>query len=186
MTQAYHHDYPYRLRLQHPDAAELRIERKGRFFRIDPADAPSDDDVVILTSAPRARATAEAIRDGRKPTLVAVQALVDALGLGTAPPTEVDGVRIDALPYTAPRVARPLSHFVRASVRGARPGATLRRLAEQTRLPTVDPVVLQLTFEDGARLLHLDLSLHAGTTEAWMDRAVAFGGNAEWMIVGCP
>lgn len=188
---AYHHDYPYRLRIQHPEYAELRIERKGRWLRIDPSDPPTGDEVVILTStAPhRARATVEALQAGTKLTVVATQPVLDWLGGigaidGGAFPRTVDGVAVEAMPYTPPKQARPLSHFLRASVAGARPKSTLKRIAEQVRYPTTEPQVLQLTFPDGSRLLHLDLALHAGTDEAWIERAVARFGGAEWLVAG--
>ena len=192
-ASAYHHDYPYRLRVQHPEYAEVRIERKGRFLRIDPSDPPTADEVVVLTSAAphRARATVEALQAGVRLTVVATRPVLEWLGgLGTIEgstfPATVDGVTIDALGYAPPRQARPLGHFLRASVAGARPAASLRRLAEQVqvRYPTVEPQVLQLTFEDGARLLHLDLALHAGTDEAWIERVIARFGAPEWLVVG--
>lgn len=190
---AYHHDYPYRLRIQHPEYAEVQIERKGRFFRIDPSDTPTADEVVVLTSAAphRARATVGALQAGAKLTVVAARPVLDWLGgIGTIEgstfPATVDGVTIEAMGYAAPKQARPLSHFLRASVAGARPGGTLRRLAEQVqvRFPTVEPQILQLTFEDGARLLHLDLALHGETDAAWIDGAVQRFGAPEWLVVG--
>ncbi len=190
-ARAFHHDYPYRLRIQHPEYAELRIERKGRFVRIDPSDAPTADEIVVLTSAAphRSRATVEALQAGTRLTVVAAQPVLEWLGGigaidGAAFPREVDGLAFDAMPYAAPRQARPLAHFLRASVAGARPGSTLRRLAEQVRYPTPEPHVVQVTFEDGARLLHLDLALHAGTEESWIDRVVARFGAPEWLVVG--
>jgi hypothetical protein len=188
---AYHHDYPYRLRIQHPDHAELRFERRGRFIRVDPSETPSEDDVVVLTSsAPhRARATVEALQGGARLTVVATPAILEWLrGFGPVDgatfPMTLDGVHIDALAYAPPRQARPLSHFLRASVAGARPGASLRRLAELSRAPAVEPHIVELTFEDGARLLHLDLALHAGTEESWIDTAIERFGAPEWLIVG--
>ena len=190
-ARAFHHDYPYRLRIQHPEYAELRIERKGRFLKIDPAEAPTEDDVVVLTSAAphRARATVEAIQAGVKLTVTASQPVLDWLaGFGAIDGglfgRTVDGVVVEGMPYVAPRQARPLSHFLRASVAGARPGGTLRRLAEQVRYPTVEPSIVQLTFADATRLLHLDLALHAGTEEPWLDRVVARFGAPEWLVAG--
>lgn len=189
----FHHDYPYRLRIQHPEYAEIRLERKGRFLRIDPVEAPGEDEVVVLTSsAPhRARGTVEALQAGRRLTIVASEPVLEWLsGLGTvdahAFPATVDGVTIDAMPYAAPSVARPLSSFLRASVSGARAGGAIKRIAEQVRFPTTEPQVIEVKLEDGGRMVHLDLALHKGTDPGWLDRAAARFGGAEWLLVGIP
>ncbi|MDP2308330.1 MAG: hypothetical protein Q8P18_20085 [Pseudomonadota bacterium] len=189
----FHHDYPYRLRIQHPDYAEIRLERKGRFLRIDPVEAPAEDEVVVLTSsAPhRARGTVEALQAGRRLTIVASTSVLEWLGgLGTVDahpfPATVDGVTIDAMAYTAPSIARPLSSFLRASVAGARAGGALKRIAEQVRFPAPEPHVIEVKLEDGGRLVHLDLALHKGTDPAWLERAAARFGGAEWLLVGIP
>ena len=192
-SAAYHHDYPYRLRLLHPEYAELRVERKGRFLRIDPADMPENDEVVVLTSAAphRARGTVEALQAGRRLSVIATRPVLDWLGgMGTVEastfPATVDGVAIDALGYSPPRLARPLAQVLRASVAGARPGGTFRRFTEHIRFPTTEPQALELRFEDGTRLVHLDLALHAHTDAAWLDRAVARFSGADWLVVGVP
>jgi hypothetical protein len=196
-TQSFHHDYPYRLRIQHPEYAEIRVERKGRFLRVDPFDAPHDDEIVVLTSpAPhRARATVEALREGRRLTVIAAPPVLDWLARagsvdGHAFPHTVDGVTVDGMAYTAPTQARPLAQLLRASVIGARPGASLRRLAEQARAPAVDPHIVSLAFAaddpatDGGRLLHLDLALYRDADPAWVERAAARFGGAEWLLAG--
>lgn len=184
MTQKFHHDYPYRLRLQHPAYAELRLERRGRWIRVDPADAPAPEEIVLLTGAAphRVRATVEAVRNGREPTVYAPAPLFDWLrGQGTVHggpfPAEVDGVRIAALAYTPSRPATPLTALLRAP---------LRRLSGQARPPACDPHILSITFADGSRLLHLDLALHGGVSAEWVGRAVAAFGAPEWLVVGLP
>jgi hypothetical protein len=186
VKQAYHHDYPYRLKLLHPDYAEIRVERKGRHLRVDPAGDVGPEDVVVLTSAAphRARATREAVRAGKRPYVVATEAVRAWLAGegdldGAAFPAEVDGVRIEAIPYAPPKTAKPLSAFLRASVAGARPA--LWRMS----YPQLEPVVIQLTLPDGARLVHLDLALHRGTDEAWVARVAEQWNGAEWLLVGC-
>ncbi|MFZ5476096.1 MAG: hypothetical protein ACOZNI_04920 [Myxococcota bacterium] len=186
MTLAHHHDYPYRLRLVHGDYAEIALERRGRTVRIDPAGEVGADEIVVLTSsAPhRARATREAVRAGRRPTVVAAEAVRGWLAgegaiEGAATPAEVDGVRIEGVPYAPPRPARPLSAFFRASIAGARP--QLWRMS----YPQLEPVALQITLPDGARLVHLDLALHAGADEAWVARLAEAWQGAEWLVVGC-
>ncbi len=189
----FHHDYPYRLRVQHPEYGEIRLERKGRFLRVDPVEPPEEDEVVVLTSsAPhRARGTVEALQAGKRLTVVASTAVLDWLaGLGKVDrqpfPATVDGLTIDGLPYTPAPGAPPLAHFLRASVAGARAGSALRRIAEQVRFPSSEPHVIQITLEDGGRLVHLDHALHRGTDPEWLDRAAARFGGAEWLLVGVP
>jgi hypothetical protein len=169
------------------------MERPGRTIRVDPVDPPGEDDIVVLTAATPARSggAEAALRAGRRLTLAGPDALVEAFAkLGrvdrVAPGSTVDGVRIELLPYTAAPIPRPLTHFLRASVAGARPAAALRRIAAASKLPACDPVIAQFTFPDGARFLHLDCALHAGTAESWLADAATRFGNAEWTLAGVP
>lgn len=147
--------------------------------------------VVLTGSSPtRIRGTVAALRAGRALTVVAGDELFTWLGSqgrveGGATPRTIDGVGFDGMLY-APATPRagPSLHFLQARVAAANPRATLRRLADQVRGPGGEPSIVQLTFPDGARLVHLDLSLHAQTDEAWLSRAAARFGNAEWTVVG--
>lgn len=190
---AYHHDYPYRLRILHPEGAALRLERKGSFFHVDPVEPPEAGDTVILTASTpyRARGTVEALAAGRRLTVVAARPVLDWLATyGTldpiAAPATLDGVGIEAMAFVPPRAARPLGHFLRASVIGTRTGPSLRRIADSTRFPNTEPQAYQLTLEDGARLVHLDHALHRDTDPAWLDAAIARFGAPEWLLVGVP
>lgn len=171
----------------------MRLERKGRTVVFDPAAEPDPSEIVVLTgpTPARVRATVAALKAGKALTVVTTDALFDYLSRqgkveGGAPPREVDGLRFDGTTYTAPSIARPREHFLKASVAATRPGAAIRRLAELSRLPSCDPWVVEISFPDGARLLHLDLSLHRGTDDAWASRAASRFGNAEWTIAGVP
>lgn len=177
------YDYPYRLKIEHADFAELRLSRRGRPIVFDPAVPPSTDDLVILTGPgpDRLRATADAVRAGVRPTVLAAPEIAAWLrGLGpveAVPPTatQLDDLGVRWLDYTPlPREARPF-----------RPVAALRALRERTSWPEASPRVWQLTFPDGARLLHLDLALHRGASPAWLEDAVAAFANPEWILVGC-
>ena len=57
------YDYPYRLKLDHADRAEVRLARAGRTIVFDPVEI-HDGDIVVLTSPSpdRIRATAEAVK----------------------------------------------------------------------------------------------------------------------------
>ncbi len=153
---------------------------------------PGEDDIVVLTgSTPtRIRGTVAALRAGRALTVVAADELFAWLGeqgrvVGGSAPRTLDGLAFDGMLYAppAPR-AGPALHFLQARVAAAHPRATLRRLADQVRGPGGEPWIVSITFPDGARLLHLDLSLHSRTDEAWLSRASARFGNAEWTVVG--
>lgn len=149
---------------------------------------------MILTgpSPARLRGTVDALKKGRKLTVVAPDPIFDFLGkqgavTGGSGPRQVDDVKIDGLLYApAPGNAGALGQFLQASVAAARPRATLRRLAESARIPNAEPWIVEITFPDGARLLHLDLALHKETDPAWVDRAIARFGGPEWLIVGVP
>ncbi len=157
----------------------------------DPVAEPTTDDVVVLTGPgpARVRGTLAALKKGVALTVLAPDPLFDYLSRqgkvdGGPVPREIDGMRFDAATYPAPTLARPREHFLKASVAAARPGAALRRIAEASRLPSCDPWIVEVTFPDGARLLHLDVALHRGTTDAWTSRVAPRFGNAEWTIAG--
>lgn len=192
MSRKAAHDYPYRLRVEHPERAELRLWRAGRPVVFDPATPPPDDAVVVLTGpAPdRLRGTAEAVEAGRRPTVLAsegVHAWLGRLGAleGGSGPTTVDGVRFEPRPYAPPPPAMgPLGRQLLARVGAIRPGAGLRALRERARAPEDAPLAWRLTFPDGSALLHLDLALHRGTPEAWVDEAATAWAGAEWLLLG--
>jgi hypothetical protein len=186
-----HHDYPYRLRIVHGDGAEIRLERAGRTLVVDPHGPVGDHEVAVLLghTPERLRALAGAVRGGSRPTVVASARVGEWLrGLGpvTLSPPEVDGVVIELWPYVPAPAARPLGHFLQASIRAVRPRAALRRVTEAAALPDLAPQVASFTFPDGSRLLHLDLALHRGTSPAWLADTAARAGNAEWTLVGLP
>ena len=147
---------------------------------------------MILTgpNPSRLRGTVEALKKGRKLTVVAPDPIFDFLGkqgavTGGSGPRQVDDLKVDGMLYApAAGNAGALGQFLQASVAAARPRTTLRRLAEAARIPNAEPWIVELTFPDGARLLHLDLSLHQKVDEAWVARAAARFGNPEWTIVG--
>jgi hypothetical protein len=188
-TQKFHHDYPYRLKIQHFEGAELRLERKGRWIRVDPVDPVAEGDAVVLTAASAARAGAvvRALRAGTAFTLVAsVEVLAWARALATgaldghADSADIDGVHVAVQPYAAatPAPALHVGAFVRAAAAGLR--------GRDETFPDLAPSVLQFTFPDGARLVHMDLALHGSTDSRWLDEAVTHFGGAEWTIVGQP
>lgn len=184
------HDFGYRLRLEHPDRAELRLLRVGRAVIFDPDGPPELDDIVVLTGSgeDRTRALRAALGAGRRHTVVAPPGLWSELsaagaGDGGAGEWSGDGLHLRSMAYDPPAEARPsLLGAPAALARG--PRTLVRSLVP--RPPPREAAVWEVGFADGTRLVHLDLALHAGTDEAWVHRAVAAFGGPEWLLIGCP
>jgi len=186
-----HYDRGFRVRIEHGERAEIRIVRDGRTIVFDPEQPVEDGDIVVLTGPgpDRLRATAAAVREGKRPTVVAsedVLAWLAKLGPLDAQraPCTLDGVAYASLAYDPPPFVRPPPRELVGALGALRPTAALRALRERSTLPTDAPLVWQLTLPDGGRLLHLDVALHRQTEAAWVERAVATFGGAEWLIVG--
>lgn len=184
------YDYPYRLKFEHADRAEIRLARAGRDIVFDPVEVREGDVVVLTSSSPdRVRATAEAVKLGRKPTVVASDEVYEWLaGLGTldggAAPREIDGVRFSSMRYTPPSAVRPMPQRVMAHVGALKPVATLRHLRERASLPASQPHIWELGFPDRSRLLHLDIALHSGQDDDWVERAAAAYSSPDWLVLG--
>jgi hypothetical protein len=173
--------------------AEVSLHWRGRTVVFDPAAGDFDDAIVVLTgsSPARCRGALAAVRAGRRPTVVCGDVLGSWLGSNgpidrREPGSTLDGLRLQGLPFSAPPGATPVQHFLQASLAATRPRAVLRRLREEARMPAPVPHAWSVTFPDGSRLCHLDVALHGGTTDAWIDSAASVLGNAEWTLVGLP
>ena len=97
---------------------------------------------------------------------------------------EIDGVRIEMLEYEPVPYATPVEFVRKTKAALLKPGVAARRLANRVGQPKAQPVVVQLTFPDGRRLLHLNCSLHRWTPAEWLDEAVARFKGADWILVG--
>lgn len=163
----------------HPAGAELRLERPGRPIVFDPVEAPTADDIVVVTGPTRAHATVDALKAGLKLTVITTEPIFSWLSSfgsveGGPAPRRIDGVAFDDMPYTPPaRTAERIRDVV-------------RRLRDRSRGPAGEPHIFALTFPDGTRLLHLDLALHGAVEEEWIQRAAARFGNADWTVLGLP
>lgn len=184
------HDFIWKLRLTHPDRAELRLEWKGRPIVIDPVDVLPGDLVLLTSASPdRIRGTAAAVAKGDRPDVVADPAVLEwlkrqgPLGAASASDGVVAGVTFRSVPYTPVPETRPVSYFLKASIGALRPRATLGGIRERASLPEAQPRVWELTLPDVGRLLHLDLALHRQTPAAWLDAMKDFH-DADWVIVG--
>lgn len=192
-TALYHHDYPYRLKLQHPGLSELRVERRGRWVVIDPSESPDPASIVVLTSAAphRARAVVQALREGVRLTIVASRdVLAWAVTLGNVDGHEdratIDGVEIVLHPAVTPTEDRPQSAFSRAAAGFARvrAGGPIRSGSVVESFPDLGSSIVQLTFPDASRLLHLGVALHGGTPTEWVADAAGRFGGSDWLVVG--
>jgi hypothetical protein len=184
-------DFPWRLRLEHEGAASIRLERRGRRVRFDPVGEPDADDIVLLTRTwpEHLDATARAVAAGTRPTVVAEPEVLSWLARkgeldAHRAPVTLDGVQVETLAYTPIPYAAGAEAVRKVRSAVLRPDRALRRVARVARMPKADPVVVQLTFPDGARLLHLNLALHAGTPPGWLDEAAARFGGADWIVCG--
>lgn len=198
--------FPWELRLEHEGYASIRLERAGRSFRFDPVtpsevwaalgETPAalpiaDDDVVVLSFAEHERlvATAHALRDGRRPMVIAPTGILEWLGQfgdveGNSGPSTVDGVRVELLEYEPIAYAEGMEIAYKALSLVTDPRRSARRLMNRVRLPRCKPVTVGLTLPSGKRLVHLNTALHQGASEAWMSEAIARYGGADWLIVG--
>lgn len=184
------HDFLWRLRLTHPDRAEVRVEWAGRPVVFDPVEVQRGDLVVLTSAEPdRTRGTAAAVAAGLAPDVVADPALLEhlkaqgALGSASCSGGTIDGLTLRAVPYPALTGVRPLPERLRAGA--LRPRAALDSLRARAGRPDVAPRVWELTLPDGGRLVHADLCLHRDTPAAFFDSVQALRG-ADWLLIGCP
>ena len=183
--------FPWRLRLEHEGAAGITLERKGRRIRFDPRRPVVAGDIVILTGnwPEHLQATVEAIQGGLNPTVVAAPEILAWLSeKGSLQPfdgtTTIDGVHIETEAYVPIPKHTPRELMFKVGSALVRPDRAARRLVQRARLPEASPRIVQLTFPDGSRLLHLHLSLHQNTPEAWLAEATRKYGGATWVVVG--
>lgn len=183
--------YPYRLRMEHEGHASLRLERDGRWFRFDPDGDVGPSDVLLLSWnwPENLLAAAAAVQAGERPTVVAPQPVLDWLsGQGAvdahATPCTIDGVRIESRTYQPIPPASPSEARRKALSALRRPDRALGRLRRKRGLPDSAPVAWRLGFADGTHLVHLNLSLHDDTPDAWLDALVQDWRGAEWLLLG--
>ena len=188
-------NFPWRMRLTHSGHSAVNAEWAGRTFRFDPFDAPDPDDQIVLTwhECERAEGTLSAIRGGRNPRVIAVPALrmwlheagdcLDQTPGGTVDKKD-EQVLVEALEYQPIPYATPAEFMRKTKAALLNPLMAAKRLRGRVGLPEANPIVVQLTFPDGARLVHLNCSLHQDTPADWLDKAVERFGGADWVVVG--
>lgn len=189
-------EFPYKLRLEHEGRASVRVEWPGRTVRFDPLAAPQGPgveagDLIICTWnwPEHLDAVAAAVRAGDRPTVLGEPEVLAWLA-GQGPidahraPVTLDGLSIETRTYTPIPYATPSEavHKVRSAL--LRPDRAAGRLLKKARMPRVEPIIVQLTFPTGERLLHLNLSLHSRTPAPWLDDVSERFKGAHTVIVG--
>ena len=182
-------DFPWALRLVHEGHSSIRVERPGRWFRFDPFEAPQPEHQSILTwnECERAEGLLRAVHAASTPRVMASPVLLDWLqSQGPVHPAwdEVEGVKVEMLEYEPVPYATPIEFVRKTRAALRKPGLAAKRLYKRVGLPEAAPVVVQLTFPDGRRLLHLNCSLHQWTPADWLDDAVGRFQGADWILVG--
>ena len=184
-------DFPWRLRIEHEGGVSIRLERKGRNVRFDPLAPPQKDDIVILTGTwpEHLEATAEAVRNGVEPTVIAQEPVLEWLRtkgdlIGFSDVSEVDGLRISMRSYTPLPFMEGAEAVRKVGSALLRPDRAVRRLAKRAAMPRAEPQAVRIEFEDGSSLVHLGLSLHGGCPDAWLAEISREWEGAEWLMVG--
>ena len=182
-------EYPWRLKLVHDGLRCIRVERKGRFFAFEPEDAFHEVGLLLGGEEERLRGLfATAKIGGGEVALPGFlrEKLGEIGGIEMhAFPAEVDGVQLEAIGYSPQLQPDRDSGVLRMRQAMRHPRKAARRLIEgEEARDGGDACVLQLTFPDGSRLLHLDLSLHNETSQDWVVSAQERFGGADWIICG--
>lgn len=186
-----HADYPWRLRIVHEGCASLRVERRGLWFRFDPIEVPGPGEAAIVTWTEweRAKGVLAAIAAGSRPTLIATPPVrmwlsskgeVDDRSLGG----KVDGVLVEAMEYQPIPYATPPEAVRKAKAAILNPAMAVQRLRRRMDQPSALPVIVQLSFPDGGRLLHMNCALHNDTDAEWLKRVQDRFRSPDWLIVG--
>lgn len=181
--------FPWRLRLFHEGFAGIRAEWAGRTFRFDPFESVEEDDQVVLTwhQPEHSDVLIEALKSGSRVRVLADGALHPWLQDAGSPQLTAPGgyvdkeVLVEAMPYTPRQINENLA---KASAALMNPSQAARHFLNRSRQPESEPQVIQLTFPDGGRLLHLGCSLHRSTDAEWLRRAQEHFGGADWIVVG--
>ncbi len=180
----------WRVRITHLGGAALRVEHTGADLVFDPlAPAPGAVNLITWQELGRISGVQRAARAGERPRVVGSPAVLDWLETegpleAVHPPSEVEGVRLEVEPYEPIPWATPAEGARKALAALRRPLTAVGRMAGRLSRPPGRPRLYELTFPDGARLLHLGCALHAGVTESWLAAAQRRYRGADWVVVG--
>ena len=181
----------WNLRIEHKGFSHLGLNWHRGEILFDPiCDIASSNIIILLNNTPeRVRATAEAIRQGKKPIVIAAQEILDWLssfGLfeGHSDSYEYNALKIQLTPYEGfPAWKWPESlERIQAGIR--HPTKAIKKIFSKRKLPNSMPRVALIQFPSGAKLLHLNLSLHKAQQENWLKAYAAQSGECNWLIGG--
>ncbi len=169
----------WHLRLFHEGFASIRVERQRRWLRFDSI-TRDPTGIHLPTGAPDApiHGLVQTIQSDDRPTVAAPPLDLQALEHhgtidGHMLPAEFSGVSIDFMESTpAPKETVLPS-----------PRQIARRLRSDRSWRPI-PRVIELSFQEGGRLVHLGCGLHADTPQDWLEEAVRRFKGADWLILG--
>lgn len=183
-------EYPWRLKLVHEGFRCIRVERPGRFLSFEPEEAFHEVGLFLGGDEERLRGLHATANNGGGEVLLP-EFLQKQLGeMGGiemhAYPTELDGIKFDSMTYQPQMQPDRESGVLRMRQAMRNPRKTARRLMEggEESRTVGQASILQLTFPDGGRLLHLDLSLHNDVDLKWLAEAQSKFDGADWVICG--
>ncbi|MFT5684024.1 MAG: hypothetical protein ACI8RZ_004965 [Myxococcota bacterium] len=181
--------FPYKLRISHEGRSGVRLERPGRHFRLNPFGPLLAGEIAVITWQwpEHLRATAEAVRGGLRPTVIApepVLAWLEGQGEIERGGELLDGISVTMLPYEPILPNSPIETIYKVVATASNPRRVLSRLWDKRGLPQCAPQVVVFTFEDGKKLVYLNLALHSATPDVWLREHHDLFSGAEWLLVG--
>ena len=181
----------WKLRIEHKSFAHLWLSWQAGNIHFDPTDNIEDGDIIILlwTWPERICQTAQAISTGKNIVVVAAQEILDWLTSfgsfeGHADLYTIDGTTIRLTPYEAfPEWTWP-EGLERVHVALRHPRSVLKKLYARRGLPHSMPRAAEISFPSGAKLVHLNLSLHRLQQKSWLKAFSEQCGAISWIIAG--
>lgn len=182
--------YPWRLKLVHEGGRCIRLERKGRFFVFEPGGASDEVGILLGGDSERVSGLVSMAQDGRGEVVLSDEVADELPPLNGITvhrfPTTVDGVAFESMNYSPLLQPDRSSGILRMRRAIKSPRKAAKRWRDNGGRTASSPLtsVVQLTFPDGSRLLHLDLSLHQETSDQWVQEAQGRFRGADWLICG--
>ena len=181
----------WKLRMEHQGFSHLWLSWTNGNIHFDPNTALQDGAIVILLwSWPeRIMQTAREIEKGTQLIVVAAQEILDWLDNfgsfeGHADQYIGNGLSIRLTPYEAfPAWIFP-EGMERFRILFRHPKTSLIRLFQKKGLPISMPRSAELVFPSGAKLVHLNLSLHRKQQESWLQAYAKQCGDINWLVTG--